>query len=179
MRLYLKIKREQVKILAHKAGQEIKKLALAIVITEFVLAGSFAAIVNYTNIAEIAQIQPIQAKTKHLNELQGAQKKQDKPSIEETDENKEVEEIADIIYTLESSRGKNDAKCERIGKHNGYGYSQGVDRNFCLNSDDEMRQVVIKWIKDKQSKNLSKREMLCYYNSGVISDTCNYIADIL
>ena len=82
------------------------------------------------------------------------------------DRNKDVEEIADIIYTLESSKGKNDAKCERIGKHNGYGYSQGVDRNFCLSSDEEMRKVVIEWIKDKKRKGMSKKELMCLYSGN-------------
>lgn len=82
--------------------------------------------------------------------------------------------IADKIYQLESSSGKNDDKCERIGKHNGYGYMQGVERNFCLDSDDEVRKLVIDWIKDHQKEGLSTGELLCHYNTGEITENCTY-----
>jgi hypothetical protein len=85
-----------------------------------------------------------------------------------------TEELADRIYLLESSRGKNDQKCERIGKHNGYGFMQGVNRNFCLESDDEVRKLVIKWIKDKKEKGFSDKELLCYYNKGIVTESCGY-----
>lgn len=79
--------------------------------------------------------------------------------------------LADYIYLKESSSGKNDQKCERIGGHNGYGFGQGVGRNFCLGSDDEMREVVIKWIEEKQ---MTDKEKLCLYNIGIITSDCPY-----
>jgi hypothetical protein len=85
--------------------------------------------------------------------------------------------VADKIYQLESSSGKNDDKCHRIGKHNGYGYAQGVGRNFCLDSDDEVRELVIQWFENKTEKGLTLSQAICMYNTGKISESCTYLAD--
>lgn len=84
-----------------------------------------------------------------------------------------VQKIVDGIYQLESSSGKNDDKCERLGLHNGFGYSQGIGRNFCLNSDEEMRKLVENWVIEKQ-KDHSLRAVLCIYNQGIDTESCEY-----
>jgi len=165
----LKVRAEQVKIITRKGYNEVKKLALAVVITEFILAGSFMAIVNYTNLPEMIVIPPVEAKTTQPKAPQAPRKEEVKP------QDAEIERIADLIYRLESSSGVNDNKCERIGKHNGYGFAQGVGRNFCLESDDEVRKLVIEWIKDKQNKGFGEKQILCYYNTGKATNNCEYI----
>jgi hypothetical protein len=159
MRLFVRVKIAQMGILARKAGEEVKKLALAVVIVEFMLAGAFAVVVNQN--WTIEQIAPVEAKTTQHNDSQATPKPEAKPSIDEN------EAIADKIYQLESSSGKNDQKCERIGKHNGYGYAQGVDKNFCLDSDEEMRAVVIDWIERNKAAGLNESQMLDKYSGGV------------
>jgi hypothetical protein len=101
------------------------------------------------------------------------------PTVEahEDKDKDRAEKLADIIYLLESSNGKNDAKCERIGKHNGYGYNQGIDRNYCLDSDEAMREIVIDWI-DRHGQNMNDKNLLCYYNTGMASNNCDYIQGI-
>jgi len=89
------------------------------------------------------------------------------------DENPDISEIVRKVYQLESSSGKNDDKCHRIGKHNGYGYRQGTNRNFCLNSDDEVKALVIDWF-TTNLKNKTTAQALCYYNTGKATDTCEY-----
>jgi len=161
MRFYLKVKLEQAKILVHKASQEIKKLALAIVITEFALAGSFAAIVKYTNLPEISQIQPTQAKITHLNELQALENKKDEADIDQN------EKLKDLIWLRESTRGKhNFSKCEAQGKINGIGYSVYGDKYMCFASHDEEMEVLGKWIEKHKRNGLTEIDMLCLYSGG-------------
>ena len=76
-----------------------------------------------------------------------------------------LQTIAERIYTLESSQGQNDEKCHRVGGHNGYGYSQWVGKNFCLDSDDEVRELVIKWF-EKKLKTMSLEEALKLYSGN-------------
>ena len=88
-------------------------------------------------------------------------------------------EIVAKIYQLESSSGKNDDKCHRIGKHNGYGYAQGVGRNFCLDSDDEVRELVIQWFNRETEKGLTIGQAVCKYNTGYsASESCAYLDDL-
>ena len=80
-----------------------------------------------------------------------------------------IEKIADKIFLLESSNGKNDQKCGRLGKANGYGFRQGIGRNYCLNSHSEVRSEVIEWFKEKL-KTHSLPEAVCGYNLGFQSE---------
>lgn len=84
---------------------------------------------------------------------------------EETPSSPSILSIVDRIYQLESSSGKNDQKCERIGRHNGYGYGQWEGHNTCFSSDDEAREQVIKWF-EKKLKTMSYKEALRLYSGN-------------
>ena len=87
-----------------------------------------------------------------------------------------IDRIADVIYRKESSNGTSDEKCERLGKHNGYGYAQGVGRNFCLESDEAMRVKVEARLAELMAENLNDNQLLCRYNTGIGSDDCAYLS---
>lgn len=82
--------------------------------------------------------------------------------------------VLDKIQMLESSGGKNDEKCHRIGGHNSYGYAQGSGRNMCLNSDEDVRELVRGWFRDKL-KVYSLEQSVCLYNLGLAVDNCQYL----
>ena len=171
MSVYLKVKTAQMRLLAQKLHKEALKLALAVVVAEYLIAGGWY-------LAETGGLlEFLKPKTIIIEIIKPAEAKEQEPKLQEIKKS-EVESIADIIYKLESSNGKNDQKCERIGGHNGYGYGQGVNNNFCLASDEEMRALVIEWIKDKQDKGMTKNELLCYYNTGIASENCEYINNL-
>ena len=78
--------------------------------------------------------------------------------------------IVDKVYKLESSEGRFDQKCERIGKHNGYGFGQWVGHNTCFNSDNEAREQVIKWF-EKRLKTMTLEECLRLYSGNSYGET--------
>lgn len=84
-----------------------------------------------------------------------------------------VQEIADKIYILESSGGKNDS-CRLKGLFNGYGYMQNSYYNECFSSQEEVRGLVENWIQDKMDENYKTAEILCFYNKGIKTDSCEY-----
>lgn len=163
MRVWFKIKLARIKLIMAKIAKEAKKLALVIVLTEFLAVGVVYYVCQNDYILSF-----FQPKTVFIQVAQAKQPEQ--PKVKD-----KAEELADRIYRLESTGGQNDQKCERIGGHNGYGFGQGKGRNFCLASDNEMRKLVIEWIKDKQSQGLTDSELLCLYNTGTISQACDYI----
>lgn len=175
----IKIKRVQMKTseFLRKLHQQAKRIALAVVIMEFVMAGTYAGLVKYEVLPlekEVIVVERVIAKEIPVQE-----------QTEATEEVKEItraDEIADIIYLLESTNGKFDEKCERLGEnsHNGYGYRQGVGRNYCLESDEAMREEVIKDIEIKIARHpqATNNEILCLYNSGDLVENCKYIANL-
>lgn len=170
--------------------KEIQKIAIAIVITEFLLATGFYMLVKhniYPPKKEFVYVERAQASNGGVVEEDMATTKQVTSSkeegeidghIEPSPLSSRLENLADTIYLKESSNGKNDQKCERLGEnsHNGYGYRQGTDKNYCLESDEEMRELVIKDLKIKIDKypEATDRELLCLYNTGTLSKNCNY-----
>ena len=84
-----------------------------------------------------------------------------------------AEELARKIYQLESSSDKNDS-CHSIGKHNGFGFRQNKMENVCFNFTEEVRELVIDWIIDHKEQGLSDAQLMCHYNTGTPSDTCEY-----
>lgn len=84
-----------------------------------------------------------------------------------------VQEIADKIFILESSGGINDS-CRLKGMWNGYGYMQSKFYDECFNSQKEVRGFVENWIKDKLDKNYKTAELVCFYNRGIKTDSCEY-----
>jgi hypothetical protein len=106
--------------------------------------------------------------------------------LNQAEESKEVErdvapatsapsilKIVDKVYQLESSGGKNDQKCERIGKHNGYGFGQWEGHNTCFSSDDEAREQVIKWFENKL-KTMTVEQALQLYSGNTVSYISNF-----
>lgn len=94
------------------------------------------------------------------------------------EDNYEVSQIVDTIFTLESSRGKNDG-CRDAGLWNGYGYSQSTFSWKCYQTQEEVTNLVSDWVKDKISKGYTTAELLCYYNTGVREEGCNYYNNFL
>jgi len=88
-------------------------------------------------------------------------------------EHTEITAIADKIFTLESSRGKNDG-CRDKGLYNGYGYAQSTFMWKCYETRDEVLGHVLSWIQDKLNKGFRTPELLCYYNEGIKKNDCPY-----
>ncbi len=86
-----------------------------------------------------------------------------------------IDAIVSAIYTLESSRGKNNySKCEVQGKYNGYGYGiAGNGKYLCFDSHEEATATVHKWVEKKIAKGYTTQELLCIYNTGSSKD-CGY-----
>lgn len=79
--------------------------------------------------------------------------------------------VLDKIYQLESSQGKYDA-CRTLGLYNGYGYNPGQ----CFKSENEAREKV-KWQLEKYFEwGMNLSTALCYYNTGLIIETCDYLS---
>jgi hypothetical protein len=171
MRVSLKIRVARGKQAMRRAYKQAQKLAFAVVVVEFVLVGGYA-IAESKGLFEV-----FQSRTVIIEGAKASTTKAEAPkSPAKVAESSEA--IADTIYLLESSRGKNDNKCESLGKHNGYGFRQGASRNYCTTSDNETRKLVIEWIKEKQSQGLTENQLLCLYNTGTASEQCEYIAKI-
>lgn len=170
-------------------AKEIQKIAFAIVVMEFLLASGFYMLVKhdiYPLKREVIGVERVQASNGGVVEEDMATAKQVITNTEYGGNGSEeldpltvrLEELVDTIYLKESSKGRNDQKCERLGEnsHNGYGYRQGVNKNYCLESDEAMRKLVIEDLKVKIDRypNATDTELLCLYNTGTLSASCNY-----
>lgn len=164
MRLLLRVKIAQMRISAERTGKEVQKLAFAVVVLEFILAGSFALAVKYN--LGIPQITPVEAKTTQHNEAQAIQKEEVKPSI---DENKELKEL---IWQRESTSGKNNySKCEARGLINGIGYGiDGSGKYICFKDHAEEMRTLENWIEDHKAQGMSEQEILCHYSGNNYQD---------
>ena len=111
-------------------------------------------------------------------ETKGAKAKE----IEEVAEVSSVEIMIDKIGKLESNNGKNETVgalhnyCKDLGKSNEYGYG-GMAKKWCYSNDETARGVVQNWI--ERNSSLSEGQMLCKYNTGKTSDTCEYYVKYL
>lgn len=99
--------------------------------------------------------------------------------VEKVVEVEEVEEkpfdIVDFIFMKESSRGKNNySKCEAIGKFNRYGYGIPGDGSYICFEEGEDTKAVEGWVADKKARGYSDNELLCLYNTGKATRTCEY-----
>jgi hypothetical protein len=90
----------------------------------------------------------------------------------------EIGDIVDGIFTLESSRGKNDG-CRDKGLYNGYGYMQSSFHWMCYATQEEVVNLVIDWVEDKRDKGFDTAELLCYYNRGIKESDCPYYRNFL
>jgi hypothetical protein len=170
MSVWYKAKKAQVKLFYQKQLKQAQKLALAVVVLEYVLAGGYWYLAknDFYGLFSTKQVIIYQAEAKTAKMLPEAQNE----PISDFD----AESVADVIYRNESSKGKNDQKCERGGLgHNGYGFGQYKGHNLCLESDNAVRVLVIEWINEKHKQGLSENEMLCLYNTGTVSSSCEYV----
>ena len=84
-----------------------------------------------------------------------------------------IDEIVSKVYQLESSSGQNDG-CKARGMVNGYGWHQSKFDWKCYKTHDEVKGYVTDWFKDKL-ENMTVEESLCYYNTGKVQSTCDYL----
>jgi len=84
-----------------------------------------------------------------------------------------IDTILPKIYQLESSSGRNDA-CKTRGLYNGYGFGQNTTSWNCFESLDEVETKVAAWF-EKNLKDKTMSQALCYYNIGQVVDWCPYI----
>lgn len=112
--------------------------------------------------------------------IERAQAAEPKPVVEPTPEKPEEAEVkpvdlVDIIFLKESSRGKNNySKCEAIGKYNRYGYGIPGNGSYICFEKDEDTKAVEGWVAEKKARGYSDTEILCLYNTGKATRTCEY-----
>lgn len=98
-----------------------------------------------------------------------------KEELEPYEEVKPVD-LVDVIFEKESSRGKNNySKCESQGKYNRYGYGIPGDGSYICFEKDEDTKAVAGWVADKIARGYSDSEILCLYNTGKATRTCEYL----
>lgn len=106
------------------------------------------------------------------------EKKAEEPTPEKPEEAEaEVKpvDLVDIIFLKESSRGKNNySKCEAIGKFNRYGYGIPGNGSYICFEKDEDTKAVEGWVAEKKARGYSDTEILCLYNTGKATRTCEY-----
>jgi hypothetical protein len=169
--LYWKIKAERAKYLYDIAQKEAFKLSFAVVVVEFILVIGYYQAQNRGLLSFLEpKVMTIQVYAKEIKPLEV---KNEAP--EGKQESKIAEQLAEIIHIKESSKGKAkkglNATCKAKGLSNEYGYNPPK----CYKDNEAVKGIVINWIKDKQAQGLSDNELLCLYNTGIISDTCDYI----
>ena len=76
--------------------------------------------------------------------------------------------VADMIWSRESSRGKNNySKCEAQGMVNGIGYGiPGNGKYMCFESHEEEMQVLEDWLARHQEEGMSYVETICHYSGN-------------
>lgn len=163
-KLYWRIKREQISILADKVKKEGLKLSFAVVVAEALMVGGFYfaskyGITDYFKPKTIYIVNEAHAKTIEKEKVE---------EVREVIHIDEVAELAEMIYNLESSGGKNNySKCEAIGKINGIGYGiPGNGKYQCFNNHEEEMQVLKGWIIDKRAKGMTDNGLLCLYSGN-------------
>jgi hypothetical protein len=172
MSLKLKVRIAQIGIfcrkvaeIIRKAHKEAQKLALAVVILEFMLAGGWYIIETNGYIDELyqKQVNTIVFKPAEAKEIEQAKPEKD-----------HIEELSDLIWLRESTRGKNNySKCEAQGLINGIGFAiPGNGKYICFKDHAEEMQALDKWIKDKQAKGMTTKELLCLYSGNNYKDIC-------
>jgi len=155
--MWYKLKKAQFKLFCAKAEKEIKKLAVAIVITEFLIAGGVVIVSNYNYFGLL------DSKTVYI-EVSHAQNPPERTELP-SDEVLDIKAISDTIWLNESGRGQNNySKCTAISKVNGIGYNVWGGHYSCFNSHAEEMEVLEEWILDH--KDMSEKELLCLYSGG-------------
>lgn len=155
--MWYKLKKAQFKLFCAKAEKEIKKLAVAIVLTEFVIAGGVVIVSNY-NYFGLLDSKTVYIEVSHA---QNAPERTELPQGEVLD----IKSISDTIWNLESTRGQhNYSKCEKVGKINGIGYNVWGSNYSCFKSHAEEMEVLEDWISDHIKEGMSEKELMCHYS---------------
>lgn len=157
--MWWKLKKAQAKLFCAKVEKEIKKLAVAIVITEFVIAGAIVIVSNYNYFGLL------DSKTVYI-EVSHAQNAPERTELPQ-DEVLDIKAISDTIWLLESGRGQhNYSKCTAIGKINGIGYNVWGSNYSCFGSHAEEMEVLEDWITKHIAEGMTEQELLCHYSGG-------------
>ena len=165
MSVYFKVKVAQTKLFIEKAKKEAYKLAVAVVIAEFVLVTGFAIGESRGLFDRFKSSNPLVIENVH------AQTRVIAEAVEPVDP---IKEIADYIWNRESTRGKNNySKCEAIGKVNGVGY--GIPGNgdyVCFESHEDEMRTLEGWIIAKLAQGHTETSLLCLYSGSNYKDVC-------
>jgi hypothetical protein len=158
MFLKTKIKITRLKIQTKRKAKQFRrqsqKIALAVVVTQFLIAGICSYAVRSELFApKIVHIQPSQAKTP--------------TQVNYEPINDTTTELMAIIWRNESSNGKyNYSKCAAIGKVNGIGYGIYNGKYLCFNSHNDEMDILHDWIVDHKSQGMNDTELLCHYSGN-------------
>ena len=157
--MWWKLKKAQAKLFCAKVEKEIKKLAVAIVITEFVIAGAIVIVSNH-NYFGLLDSKTVYIEVSHA---QNAPERTELPSDEVLD----IKAISDTIWLLESGRGQNNySKCTAIGKINGIGYNVWGSNYSCFGSHAEEMEVLEDWIRQHIAEGMTEQELMCHYSGN-------------
>jgi hypothetical protein len=151
--LWYKVKKAQLKLFCAKASKEIKKLAVAVVVTEYILGGlyCYTASQNYFGLFDSKTVQVYVMETVKDNTAK----------VEAKDN---VSVLLETIYKNESSNSKHCLqRCANIGKVNCIGYDI---KNTCFDNQDEEKQTLTVWIKSHIAQGLTNEELLSHYSGG-------------
>lgn len=163
MRLSIKIRIAKIKLFIEKLYKQAQKIALAVVIAEALMVGSYAIACNY------GLLELLQPKTIYIELAKASQEAPKMPAVEEVKPKPStIEQLADLIWTRESTKGKNNySKCEAIGKINGIGYGiPGNGMYQCFTSHAEEMQTLEAWINKHIEEGLTEKELLCHYSGS-------------
>lgn len=164
MRLRIKIAVARIKYLMNKVHEEAKKIALAVVILEFILVLGYAYTKN-KGYLEFLEPKTVYIEPAHAEESPEVKPEASKLPVEEISD---VERIADTIYTLESTQGKNNySKCEAVGKVNGIGYGiDGSGKYQCFENHAEEMKTLKAWISKHFAEGMNEKELKCHYSGS-------------
>lgn len=160
---WIKIKKARIIYLKDIFIKEVYKIALATIILQFVLAGSLYVICKRTEISSYFEkktviLQVAEAKITKFDVITDTKE----PKTEE----KSPEEIADYIHFRESNRGSAPKglhiTCKSKGLSNEYGYNPPK----CYDNNDQVRLIVIDWIKRHRDKGMTDNELLLLYSNN-------------
>jgi len=157
--------------LKERIMRKIRRYAVAIVITEMIIV----AVIGLTAPQIIWVYGKLTAENKRVIEISNAEeiKEVEDPQM------KERAELRKIIFTLESSKGVNNySKCKEQGKFNRTGHAiDGSGSYICFDTEEEEMLELDQYIKRRQNENMSRDEILCYYNTGKKTENCKYAED--
>lgn len=169
VKFWVKVKKARGKYLWGELTREAKKLALAVILAEYLIAGAWYML-ETRGVLDYFKPKVV------IIEINRAEAKQDEP-VKDIKPDRTTE-LANIIWHLESTKGvHNYSKCEAQGKVNGIGYGIPGDGSYkCFDDHDQEMKVLAGWIADKTAQGMSESQLLCLYNmggSGKILD-CDY-----